>query len=93
MQINEYVEYSTAILNTIAILGSLLGLKVFFKWLLPKLKTKKQINNLLKIRGCNECPRNEFIDFFNGGYCQWYNPASFGRIDLNNCKCFISKGD
>lgn len=89
---NEYVEISSAIVNTLAILGSLISVKVFIKWLEPKLKTKTEINKLIIERGCKECPKNEYIDYFNGGFCQWQNPARFGRSDLKECKCFVEKG-
>jgi len=88
MNLSEYIDYSTAFVNTIAILGALFSVKVFFKWVLPKLRTKAQINRLLNRRNCKDCPRNKKIDYSNGGFCQWYNPASFGRADLNDCKCF-----
>jgi len=93
MKITEYVEISTAIVNTIAIIGSLLSVKVFFKWLIPKLRTENGIKQLLSDRGCNECPKNKDIDYRNGGFCQWQNPASFGRPDLKDCICFSKKGD
>jgi hypothetical protein len=88
MNLSEYIDYSTAVVNTIAILGSLFSAKVFFKWVLPKLKTRSQIDKLLTERDCKKCPRNEYIDYLNGGFCQWQNPAGFGRPDLNDCKCF-----
>jgi len=88
MNLCEYIDYSTAIVNTIAILGTLLSVKVIFKWILPKLRTKRQIDRLLTERGCKECLRNQDIDYLNGGFCQWQNPASFGREDLKECKCF-----
>jgi len=91
MNLTEYVEISSAIVNSLAIIGSLLSMKVFLKWLCPKLRTKVTINKLLLERGCKECPKNENIDYFNGGFCQWQNPASFGRPDLKNCKCFKGK--
>jgi hypothetical protein len=88
MNLSEYIDYSTAIVNTIAILGVLLSAKAIFKWVLPKLKTKRQIDKLLIERGCKKCPRNQDIDYLNGGFCHWQNPASFGRTDLTDCKCF-----
>jgi len=88
MSLNEYIDCSTAVVNTIAILGALYSAKAIFKWVSPKLKTKSQIDKLLTERGCKECLRNQDIDYLNGGFCQWQNPAGFGRPDLKECKCF-----
>lgn len=88
MNLNQYVDYSTAIANTLVILGALFSVKAIYKWILPKLRTKSQIDKLLNKRGCKNCPRNEYIDYLNGGFCQWQNPAGFGRKDLVDCKCF-----
>jgi len=91
MNLCQYIDYSTVIANTIVILGFLFSAKAIFKWVIPKLSTKGQIDQLLTKRGCRNCPRNEYIDYLNGGFCQWQNPASFGRPDLRDCECFKNK--
>jgi len=88
MCLTQYIEYTTAIANTFAIVGVLFSAKAIFKWVAPKLKTNNQIDKLLTVRGCKNCIKNHDIDYLNGGFCQWQNPASFGRPDLKECKCF-----
>lgn len=91
MTLCEYVELSTAIANTLVIVVTLFSSKAIFKWVWPKIRLKGQIEKLIEKRGCKECPKNEYIDYLNGGFCQWQNPASFGRKDLFDCKCFQNR--
>ena len=88
MTLEYFVNLTTIIVNTLAIITALFGAKVFLKWVIPKIKTKKSIKKLIKKRGCNLCPRKDYINFENGGFCQFYNPASFGRVDLVDCICY-----
>jgi hypothetical protein len=88
MTLEYFSNITTAIVNMIAILTTIIGAKVFFNWIFPKLLTKKAIKKRLNKRGCNNCPKKENTIYENGGFCQFYNPASFGREDLKDCKCF-----
>lgn len=88
MTLEYFVSITTAVVNVIAMITALFGASIFLKWILPKLRSKKAIKKLIKKRGCNNCPKKENIDYGNGGFCQFYTPASFGREDLIDCKCY-----
>jgi len=91
MSLEEWNNLTTIIVNGFAIIAALISTKPFFKWIWPKLRCKRYISNLLKSRNCYKCPKEKDIDFKNGGFCQWQNPASFGRSDLSDCNCFVER--